>query len=65
MVGNGARLNAARLTLVAGDADPYLAAATVEREQARLEQAGIPCETVSFPGEHELDPDVLARLAEE
>ncbi len=62
---HGRRLRTARLTLVAGEADPAVRAATIEKTEARLREAEIPYEVVRFPGGHELDRDVLERLAAE
>ena len=59
------RLRAARLTLVIGEADKYMRPTAIETTRARLGKAGIPFEEVSFPGGHELNRDVLARLAAE
>lgn len=62
---HGGRLRATRLTLVIGEADEYMRPTAIETTKARLGEAGIPYEEVSFPGGHELNRDVLARLAAE
>lgn len=60
---HGRRLRTARLTLVAGEADPAVQAAAIEKTETRLQEAAIPFEVISFPGGHELNRDVLERLA--
>ncbi|MFQ5678761.1 MAG: alpha/beta hydrolase [Gemmatimonadota bacterium] len=60
---HGARLRAARLTLVVGEEDEYVSRDAVERTEVRLREAGVPWERVTFPGGHRLDRKLLARLA--
>lgn len=57
------RLRAALLTLVAGEKDKAVQTPVIEKTGARLREAEIPYEVVRFPGGHELDRDVLERLA--
>lgn len=57
------RLGRARLTLVRGEADRYADPELREREMRRLETRGIEWREVTFPGGHELDPEVLEGLA--
>ncbi len=57
------RLRGARLTLVAGEKDKAVQAPVIKKTGARLREAEIPYEVVRFPGGHELDRDVLERLA--
>lgn len=57
-----AKLEATRIELVRGRGDAYHTAEWLERDRARLADAGLVCTTVEFDGGHELPPDVLARL---
>ncbi|HEY0780735.1 MAG TPA: hypothetical protein VGD56_22450 [Gemmatirosa sp.] len=56
---DGDALRAARLTLVAGDADEFAAAVVVAAHEARLREAGIACATVRYAGGHRLYPVAL------
>lgn len=58
-------LEAARLTLVAGDADPYATPARVEAERRRLGAAGLAARFVDYPGGHRLHAETLHALAAE
>lgn len=58
-----ARLNALRLTLVAGTEDEYATPERVRKEEARLRQEAIAFQSVAFEGGHRLDADVLRELA--
>jgi predicted esterase len=51
------------VTYAVGDADEYLNAGLVARQQARLRDAGIPVAFVPFVGGHTVDRAVLARIA--
>lgn len=53
----------APVTLVVGDRDQYVTAEVVEKEVARLDEAGIRHRLVRFPGGHALSRDVLRELA--
>lgn len=55
-------LSSLRLTFVLGDTDPQVAPADVEREEARLREAGIPYSLIRFAGGHELEEGVLGEL---
>lgn len=52
------------LVLVYGTEDEYLNEDALAAEQARLTQAGIDVETVTFDGGHRLDKETLRHLAE-
>lgn len=52
----------AGVTLVAGDRDAFATPARVMEQEARLEAAGVPHETVTFRGEHRLNERVLRDL---
>lgn len=60
----GGLLNTVRLTLVAGDADPWATPERIAAQEAALDAHGVAYETVRFAGEHRLDGDVLRGLAE-
>lgn len=53
------------LVLVRGDADPGLNEELAQRERAALDEAGVSYRLVPYEGGHEIDSEVLARLAEE
>lgn len=57
-----AALGNARLTLVIGDRDHYVDAAMVSAEEARLQGAGIPFDTIRFDGGHAIKRAVLQQL---
>jgi predicted esterase len=58
------RLGRMRLTLVRGSSDEAYDAGALARDCARLEQHGVPFETLAFEGAHELDDSALRALAE-
>lgn len=58
------RLRGARLTLVHGTGDEFFTPKIVTATRERLAAHGIPYETISYDGAHELDETILARLAE-
>lgn len=62
---HGDRLSAARLTIVVGHSDEYVTDAVIERERARLDEAGVAHSLVTYDGGHELDDAVLLELAGE
>lgn len=51
------------LTLVVGDRDSYVPLAAREQEEARLRAAGIPFTLETFDGGHELNGELVERLA--
>ncbi|WP_412061988.1 alpha/beta hydrolase [Rubrivirga sp. IMCC45206] len=53
----------AGVTLVAGDRDGFATPARVLEQEARLRDADIPFESISFAGEHRLNDRVLRELA--
>jgi predicted esterase len=53
----------ARLTLVVGDRDQYVAPDAVDREDSRLREAGIPFDLTRFDGGHSIKRSVLAEIA--
>lgn len=57
-------LRATALALVVGDADPFVTEATVERQTARLDGAGVPYAVVRYAGGHRLEREALARVLE-
>jgi predicted esterase len=57
------RLEGVRLILVRGEADRHADSGRREAELERLERWGIAYREISFPGGHEVDGDVLDRLA--
>ena len=59
----GARLRAARPTLVYGRSDDYITAKVVQTIGARLRQHGIPFNEIPFDGGHEVNEAVLRDLA--
>jgi len=59
---DGDALRAARLTLVAGDADEFATAAAVAGQAARLDEAGVAYEVVRYAGGHRLDGAALGRV---
>jgi predicted esterase len=54
-----------RLKLIAGDADPYLTPERVDAERTRLDALGIGYEYIGYAGGHQIDRDLLVRLAAE
>jgi predicted esterase len=58
-----ARLRSTRILLVAGTADPSLPPGALDEERERLARHGIRSEAVTFAGGHELDADLLQRIA--
>ena len=58
-----AALRDARVTLVIGDRDHYVDAAMVAAEEARLEAAGIPFDTIRFDGGHAIKRAVSSAAA--
>lgn len=57
------RLRSARLILVRGLQDQFISDEAHAFQEKRLEELGIPFETITHPGGHELDPDVLRQIA--
>ncbi len=60
----GEKLRDAKLTIVLGDRDDYVAAAEAADQKVRLGELGILHEFVRFEGGHVLKDDLLLRLAE-
>jgi predicted esterase len=54
---------AARLTFVRGEKDAFASGAAVRTLRTRIEGGGMPYEEIVFAGGHELDDDVLRRVA--
>jgi predicted esterase len=54
---------AARLTLVYGSRDEYFTPKVVAATEARLREQRVPYDSVPFDGGHEIDADVLKRVA--
>lgn len=59
----GRLFGGARLTVVMGETDPLVDPARVAGELEKLESAGVRYEVIRFGGGHELDVEVLRRLA--
>ena len=59
---DGDALRAARLTLVAGDADEFATARVLAEQEARLRDAGIAHAVVRYAGGHRLDGEALGRV---
>ena len=59
---DGDALRAARLTLVAGDADEFATAAVVAEQEARLDRAGIAFASMHFVGGHRLHAETLGQV---
>lgn len=57
------RLRAVCPLLVAGERDEFASPVAAAREVERLRARGIAAEVVAFPGGHELDGEVLGRIA--
>jgi predicted esterase len=57
------RLHGAPLTLVAGDADTIVPAATIAADGERLSAAGVAFTLQHFAGDHVVDSDALVKLA--
>ena len=51
------------VTLVAGSTDPFITAKILTRDEARLRENGIVYQVERFEGGHELDAEVLRRIA--
>jgi len=58
-----APLRATRVQLVVGTRDKFATAERVASERARLDQAGLRYEAITFEGGHRLDDVTLARIA--
>lgn len=58
-------LDRVRLTLVAGEADPWATPEKVSTQERALHEHGVGYETIRFEGEHRLDDAVLRRLTGE
>jgi len=56
-------LRSLRLSLVYGSRDPYFTPKVVAATEARLREHGIPYDLSPFEGGHEIDRDVLQRVA--
>jgi len=56
------RLRDTRVTLVAGTRDQYISEEILAAEQARIETAGISCESIRFEGGHVISRSVFPRL---
>src|SRR5882672_8368171 len=56
-------LRSLRLSLVYGSRDPYFTPKVVAATEARLREHGIPYDLAPFDGGHEIDGDVLQRVA--
>ena len=59
------RLRRVRLTPVYGEEDPSTGRVLREREAERMDEWGIPYRSLTHPGGHRIDPDLIRRLAEE
>jgi len=57
------RLHGASLTLVAGDADTIVPAATIAADGERLSAAGVAFALQHYAGDHVVDADALVKLA--
>lgn len=58
------RLEGVDVTLVRGAEDPYADPELLDRERERLKRAGVEYRERVFPGGHEIDGEVLRRLAQ-
>jgi len=56
------RLRDTRVTLVAGTRDHYISEDILAAERARIEAAGITCESIRFDGGHVVSRSVFPRL---
>ena len=56
-------LRSLRLSLVYGSRDPYFTPKVIAATEARLREHGIPYDLAPFEGGHEIDGDVLQRVA--
>src|SRR5882762_2123356 len=56
-------LRSLRLSLVYGSRDPYFTPKVIAATEARLRERGIPYDLAPFEGGHEIDGDVLQRVA--
>lgn len=63
LAAHGARLAAADLHLVVGDADEYFGRDAVRAHEDRLDAAGIPFRSIGYAGGHEIDRETLLGLA--
>ena len=59
-----ARLAGTDLVLARGLSDHYVSDAAHRRQEARLAEIGVPFRTLTHPGGHDLDGDLLRELAE-
>lgn len=59
----GSIFGGARLTIVMGDTDPLVDSARVTAELEKLDSANVRYDVVRFAGGHEMDGEVLRRLA--
>ena len=57
------QLGSAELILVRGLLDPFISDDAHTFQEKRLEELGIPFETITHPGGHELDPALLREIA--
>ncbi len=57
-------LTRATLTIVVGDSDPVAGGGMIAAHRAQLDAAGLAYEFVGYLGGHELDGNVLSRIAE-
>lgn len=57
------RLRSAELILVRGVLDQFITEEVHARQEKKLEELGIPFETITHSGGHELDPAVLRQIA--
>jgi predicted esterase len=58
------RENGTKVLFVVGREDPYVSLTTVERAAKELQGRGLPVETLSFGGGHDIDGPTLMRVAE-
>lgn len=56
------KLREARVMLVHGDQDAVVGPSVLQENEARLRMAGVIPDTLRFPGKHELDRTMLARV---
>ncbi len=62
LAADGDVLRRTPLTMVVGDADPFVTTAAVGEQAVRLDAAGIPYAVVRYAGGHRLERDALARV---
>ncbi len=58
------RMKSAEVILVRGLEDEFFSADVHSSQEARIREWGIPFETLTHTGSHELDPDLLLEIAE-